>query len=325
MADIQKAAATDNNRETKTYRIVFWGWGWVWLHCLDAVNRLREKGQIEAAGITGDRLPPYAVLDGVPVIRPDEVQDLDPDYILVMNNVHEKEIREAILALGFTRDRILSWEIFEIPLFDFRKYAAIVERKISIISNDCWGGILSRSLRLEHRSPFKNLYLKDWDYLKCLNDLEHYCLEADPVFDRWQEGTEIDDYPEYPVLCLDDIDIYCNHDQDPDQAIEKWLRRRKKINMDDLFVEMRTGLKESEQQFEDLKQYPSRGCFVPYPSDMPHSCEVRKLREKHTWGKAVHENVMVGGGNVLFSMIDLLYSGKIVRRAEDRAEDGTEE
>lgn len=302
--------------ERKTYRVVLWGWGWEYLKNLNHILRLREAGQIETVGLTGNVRPPFKKMDGIPLVRREDVPALCPDYIFIMNVTYAEEIRNDALALGFSNDRLLPGKILGIPYFDFRKYAGIKERKISVISNDCWGGHLSASLCLEHRSPFKNLYLLDEDYLKCLKDLRHYCTEAEPVFIRWQEGGETDEFEKYPVLQLDDIYLYCNHDSDPDAAIEKWMRRRVKINWDDLFVEMRTEQIRSEKQFNAMDQFPRRICFVPYETAEPYSLQILKPDEGMYWRDAVHQNVIIGVGNVAYSLIDLLYGGNCILRSE---------
>ena len=316
METLKNNPATSRPVTGKPFRVVFWGWGWAYLHCLNQILHMMESGQIEAVGVTGNRLPPFARMDGIPVIRPEEIPDTAPDYIIITEDLHEKEIYKEALETGIPAEKLLSWKIFGIPYFDFCKYVKLKERKISVISNDCWGGFLSESLLMEHRSPFKNLFLKDWDYLKCLNSLKYYCSEAVPVFERWQKGGERDEYAEYPVLRLDDIELYCNHDQDPDEAIARWMRRRIKVNYEDLFVEMRTELRESEEQFCALEQYPHKICFVPYESKQACSLQVVSADQRLTWAEAVHKNVRIGSNMFLFSMIDLLCDGEHILRGE---------
>ena len=38
------------------------------------------------------------------------------------------------------------------------------------------------------------------------------------------------DKPRFPKLMVGDIPLYCNHDTDPEEAIEKWQSRKKKVN-----------------------------------------------------------------------------------------------
>lgn len=64
--------------------------------------------------------------------------------------------------------------MFEIPFFDFEKYVSLLENSISIISNDCWGGILASKLGLQMKSPFCNCYIGKEDYYQLLCNMKKY-------------------------------------------------------------------------------------------------------------------------------------------------------
>ena len=296
-------------------RVAFWGWGWHYLSVITLITRFMAEGQFEAVAVTGNRLPPCTTLDGIPVMSPGELREAGVDYIFIMHDVKEAEIMEEAMAEGFTRDQLLPYKLFHLPYFDFRKYARIKERKISIITNDCWGAFFSNALGLMNRSPFRTLYLLDWDYLKCLRDLPHYVRDTEPVFSRMQKGNENDVFAEYPVIRLDDVEMFCNHDPDPETAIANWNRRRALMNWDDLFVEMRTKLPESEEAFEALEQYPRRICFVPYETTKPHSYRIVPTTPNRSFGDAVQDAVRVSSSNIQFDMLELLDTGRIRERA----------
>ena len=278
------SAETENTarRTDRPKTLILWGLGGAFRRHLSKIRDLEARGLICIAGVTAKSARPC----NWPFTSPAEAARAKADYILILSDYYEDEILRDALALGIPRSRILAGHIFDLPRFDFSSYINLKESRLSVVSNDCFGGFLSNRLSFEHLSPFKNLYLLDGDYLKCLGDLKHYCLEADPVFARFQEGNEQDEFERYPVLRIDDIEVYCNHDSDPDKAIETWCRRRKKMNFDNLFVTMRTRKKESEEAFSELSAYPRRICFVPFETDLPCSVQVQGPADPVGWAAA---------------------------------------
>ena len=298
------------------FQVVLWGWGRDYFRNLNTILYLQASGQIEAAGVTGNRLPPCRRLDGIPVVSPSEAVRMSPDYVIIMHELSEKEIVAEALEAGFTREQLIPCRVLSVPYFVFEDYIRLRRRKLSILSNDCWGGFISSTLGLEHRSPFKNLWVLDEDYLKCLEDSDHYLRKAEPVFSRWAKGNPEDSYAEYPVLLLDDVELYCNHDRDPDAAIEKWMQRREKLNMDDVFAEMRTARKESELRFNGLSAYPNKICFVPYETEEAGSFQVPAVEGEASWVEVLHRNARFSRCNFLFSIMGLLSGDRSILRAE---------
>ena len=298
----------------KPVRLIVWGWGKEYLLHFNQLRYLEQAGDIEIAGITGSALPPCSCLDSFPVIRIQEIPSVSYDYLMIMSSGKEKEITEKALTVeGVTRDRILSFRILDIPYFSISSYLQLKNRRISVISNTCWGGFFSQSLCLEHLSPFKNTFLPDDIYIRCLENLKHYCGEVKPVLKRWGIGENADVSPRFPVLALDDLEVSCCHDTAADTAIENWMRRRAKINWEDLFVVMTTERKESEKAFNALEQYPNRICFVPYETEMPFSLRVRRQEGSPSWFYDVNATARIIGGNITFSMIDLALGRRVLR------------
>lgn len=69
---------------------------------------------------------------------------------------------------------------------------------------------------------------------------------------------------EYPVLLLDDVELHCNHETDAQNAISTWNRRCKKVNLDNLFVEMYTLDRNIAEKFCQLEKYEKKVCFVQF-------------------------------------------------------------
>lgn len=148
-----------------------------------------------------------------------------------------------------------------IPDFDLDKYLKLVESHISIIANNCWGGLVYHSLGMRFRSPFINMFLLDDDYIKLLSDLERF-LGYDLLFVRMRYEEVLN--REYPVCSLNgEIELHFNHYTSYEEAKEKWDIRLNRLNKNNLFLMMQTCDYESAKRFDDL-EYKKKVCFVPY-------------------------------------------------------------
>jgi len=233
-------------------RILLWGAGCKYNEYRDKIHNCKFDG-IKIVGIVANGMEgPY--VDEYPVIKKTDIHLIPYDYIMIMSNTYYEEIVREALAIGIEKEKILCFDVLDymLPGFGLRKWLEVREKKFTIISNNCWGGLLYHALHLECLSPFKNLFLMGKDYLKLCNNLKYY-LEKDVVFKEYGVIPSGDMHP-YPVLSLGDIDIHCNHDTEPEKAIADWKRRCKKINWDNLFVEMYTQSEEAANQFLQLNQ-----------------------------------------------------------------------
>ena len=58
--------------------------------------------------------------------------------------------------------------------YDPERLAALQSRRLSIVANNCWGGLASHRLGMESHSPFKGLYIPERDYLRLLSRFDQY-------------------------------------------------------------------------------------------------------------------------------------------------------
>lgn len=289
-----------------TYRAVIWGIGATYNHMVNTISYFEMKGQLKVVAMTATDLPPYRKIDGCTIVNREEIQYLEYDMLIVMNEKNFKEIvQEAVMVYHIPREKIISYKILQIPLLDLDQYMKLKKSKISIISNNCWGGIVYSTLGMEVLSPFKNLFVLDNDYIKLLCNLKHY-MECDLRFYKY--SIDIHSQEKYPVFLCDDIKIHCNHDNDIEEAVEKWNRRKKKINWDNLFVEMYTENREIENKFAALEGYENKVCFVPYPSKQENSFSLSLLSGQKEFWEAVNANAANGKNAFAYYLVQLLFS-----------------
>lgn len=214
------------------YKAVIWGIGATYNHMVNTLTYFEMKKELKVVALTATTLSPYQKIDGFPILSVEEIQHIEYDLLIIMNKNNYKEIvQDAVSKHHIPREKIISYKILQIPKLNIEKYIELKKSRISIISNNCWGGIAYHTLGLEVLSPFKNLFVLDHDYIRLLGNLQHY-LACDLQFYKFR--TDVHSQEQYPVFYLDDIQIHCNHDNDIDTAIEKWSRRRAKINWDNL-------------------------------------------------------------------------------------------
>lgn len=124
----------------------------------------------------------------------------------------------------------------------FPQLIELVSSKTSVITNNCFAGLIMQDLNMEYNSPTLGLYFMFPDYIEFLQHLEFYLKEAKIVFleqsrcdlanQRRQQSKAW-----YPIGLLGGkVEIQFLHYHSEDEASDKWYRRAARVNMDDLVV-----------------------------------------------------------------------------------------
>jgi uncharacterized protein (DUF1919 family) len=111
-------------------------------------------------------------------------------------------------------------------------------KDFSIIGNDCiaWG--IYRKLGLQYTTPTVGLFFFSEDYIRFLENFEHYIKQPLKFKEtsKYPEGNDLRKTRHHPIGFLgDDVEIHFLHYKDEKEAAEKWSRRTKRINFDNLF------------------------------------------------------------------------------------------
>lgn len=139
----------------------------------------------------------------------------------------------------------LRLKILEIKRIKFaeKRKKLLKNTKFTIISNNCWGGMMYESYNLQKQSPTVGLYFMASDYIKFISDLQGY-IKKDLHFisasdSKWKDSAEIKNdklFGTYPIGKLGDIEIFFLHYSNEEEALKKWNRRVARINWDKLLV-----------------------------------------------------------------------------------------
>ena len=144
------------------------------------------------------------------------------------------------------------WTVAQIKVREkLNPYLAPIRRKmaglkggenITIISNNCWGGHVYRYFGLSYTSPTVGMFFFTEEYIRFLKHLDHYLsleLKFIPIEQsRYSEELKQRNHLTCPIGVLDDVEIVFLHYHSEDEAREKWNRRKKRINIDNLIVKM---------------------------------------------------------------------------------------
>lgn len=137
-----------------------------------------------------------------------------------------------------------------------RKRKKLTNKTVSIISNDCVGGIIYHDMNLRFLSPTVNLFFEtDNDFLEYLSDIRHYSEQVPQPVKR--------DGKNYPIGEIkknnSGIIIHFLHYKSLEEAANKWIERGKRINYNNLFIIWHNGSvsgpdKESFERFQTIPQ-----------------------------------------------------------------------
>lgn len=162
----------------------------------------------------------------------------------------------------------------------------------TIISNNCWGGMIYESYNLPKESPTVGLFFMASDYIKFLSDIHGYLEQnlsfIDPNESKYKDFLETDPrFGSYPIGKLKDIEIMFLHYHSEEEAKEKWERRCKRVNWNRLLVKFNDQNGCTERDVKDFLKLPyknklfftchewpeiQRGGYTLIRQPKPHDC-----------------------------------------------------
>ncbi len=150
-------------------------------------------------------------------------------------------------------------------LFVQKQRQTLNVKKVSVISQNCIGGVFYHDMGMEFLSPTINLFFYAEDFVRFVINLEEYLQKELKIY--WDET--------YPVGILGDIPIYFMHYTTCTEAKKKWEERMKKISLDNIVIIATDRNGFSEELFEQWKKisYPkvlftSQKCFAKDPNSV---------------------------------------------------------
>ncbi len=239
-------------------------------------------------------------LDGIPI------DSLGYDYILVLGDDRvnrSQAIRFLQIELGINREIILPDRVVCLSGFSTERYQTLVKSDISIISNNCAGGMLYHLLGLPFMSPTVNMFQMNDSFLRFSADLYGH-LSKPLVFDHMEKEAE----KEYPVFTIGDAVVHMNHYKDPEAASAIWYKRLGRLNPDNVLIMMYTEDKGEVAAFHYLP-FKKKVCFVPFPCELPEVYPIPPSIDKNAkfWQLVL---AVADGTLECYDLFDMLIDGK---------------
>ena len=232
-------------------KVIIYGMGHDFHEHYEHIRLMEQRGEIEILGISDKTVTEEGEHGGLRVVPSSSITQIPFEYLFVTSRKYSDEITDELVnERGIDRARIVPFDFFSMPGMTLELREKLNARRWSIVCNNCFGGILSHQFGLEHRSPFKNLFVYQEDLIRYVENITHYLAQS-PVFDRWEQAKTAYDEDRYPVLRLDDILFFCNHDIDSDAAIADFERRAAKVDPERLMLIMITDSREVERAFQE--------------------------------------------------------------------------
>lgn len=162
----------------------------------------------------------------------------------------------------------------------------------SIISNNCWGGLVYQRFALPYTSPTIGLFIMDDDYIKFLEHLDYYLAQPLKFITKGQSRyvrrllAESTAKSNYPIGLLDDVEVHFLHYSSEKEAFEKWEKRKKRLNKKCLLVKFSqrssTGV-DILSRFSKLP-YKNKICFTEYDYPGDEFIKVDELKNLNIQG-----------------------------------------
>lgn len=177
--------------------------------------------------------------------------------------------RGALAAWGVPAEKLIPARTLLLPGFRMDEYAALRARGLTLVSDNCWGGLMYHTLGLELSSPFVNMFVHTDEFARLVSDLPHYL--AQPLVPE-RLCTRRGGAVVYPVVKLGDVHLFFNHVTTPAELevyAEKWYRRRERMDLEHVLVESSFNTPEEEARFAPLLAacpYPKL-VFAPYETE----------------------------------------------------------
>lgn len=218
---------------------------------------------------------PCNYVDGVEIADLAEIgRDIaDFDYIIIADTVHFEEYFSQIEKYVDYRKILNGERIAAYIGFDLKYFLKLLDSEISIISDSCWGGMLYHSLGMRMNSVLVNTSVEPEDYLEFCSHLDYYLscsMEKYSERNAWSP----------PIGILDGkVKIMFNHYLNFQEALENWNKRLKRMNYDNIFVQM-SNFSDYEQvvRFNELPIKNKVG-FWPIETNLESICYLQQYED----------------------------------------------
>ena len=244
------------------------------------------------------------------------------DYIIVATRRYYTEIaRYGEQILGIDRKKFINGRVLKIPFFNWQDYLRIYEADISIVSDWCYGAVLSNTLGLPFNSPFVNVRVGyEWDdYHKLLSKLDYYMSYAPDKENigkyKGKNWSGCEGRIDYPRLWYDDIMLHGFHYNSLDEFYNVWEKRRKRYNRERKLIMQILYDKRDLDMFRELKYENKLGFYGTKVDD--ENILYIDMKKTQTYHFLVDVNAYIENGDIYkdVDIFKLLWGDKNYRKS----------
>ena len=161
-------------------------------------------------------------------------------------------------------------------------------KNFTIISNNCWGGMVYESFNLPKQSPTVGLFFMADEYIKFLKAfpdiLNEEIVFIDPMESKYVDFLKQDSrFGQYPIALIGGgIEIEFLHYHSKEEVLEKWKRRCERMDLDHLIVKMNDQNLCSEEHIKEFSELPFKNkvFFSSKPYEIPENVYIEKAKKQ---------------------------------------------
>ena len=125
---------------------------------------------------------------------------LEYDIVIVGGvNVSMPAVLKEAQQLGLDEDKIVLDRTVMVPGFNLKRYKILRHSQLSILSANCWGGLISHLIGLQFKAPTVNMYIGN--YMKLLSNPQYY-FNKELRFVKMTDAQFKDRKWKHPVFAL---------------------------------------------------------------------------------------------------------------------------
>ena len=153
-------------------------------------------------------------------------------------------------------------------LFSPIRKIGLTNRDFTLISNNCWGGVVYQTYGIKYLSPTIGVWISPKHFNRFCSNLKYY-LSLEPIQITWtqSDNKELLESKKHLVLDeliigkIDDVEIYFVHENDFAIAKEKWIKRSKRVNFDNIIIKLND---QNGFELNDYEQFEK----IPYKNKL---------------------------------------------------------
>ena len=133
--------------------------------------------------------------------------------------------------------------------------------EFTIISNNCWGGMVYESFNLPKQSPTVGLFFMADEYIRFLQEFPNILGEEikfiSPYESRYIDFLRLDNrFGTYPIGMIGNIEISFLHYHSEEEVISKWRRRCERIVPENILIKMNDQNLCTEEHIQKFEHIP---------------------------------------------------------------------